>query len=480
MEGLDEMKRELERLVSEGRLPEVFDRLLEALPGKSPRRRTVLSLKGRMKSAEKKRAEGTMSYEKVERALNRVSSALLKLIVSLEPPDLDPNQPVSRISESGKVKRGRILHRIPAQMEHLKVTRCMVRIALDEKTLLEDIRLDEHTKIESLRIAKSMEVELKASSRDKAFSIENINSKEQFIDEDEPTEWQFNVTPLRQGTFPLILKVAITEKVNGKPGKREKVFERRIEIVAGPAKKRTKTAFEPLDLPFYYYSTSTLPDEKDYQASEPPERSLHDILQWKPVYVITVPGLEGRREEPFLMQVEDVFNLQGRGTVVSGRIVQGAVKAGSEVEVVDHTKTKAVTATAIELFRKIMEENEKNDKLRLLLKGAYQNTIRRGMTICSPGYSNTHTRFKAKVFLLSKEEEGKPAAIGGGYRSQFYFHNIDVTGIVLLSDTVSMPGDKVLLYVELISPITLEKGQRFTIRKGGRTVAAGWVTELLD
>lgn len=463
MEGLDKIKRGLEKLVGEDRLAEAFARLLEALPEKSPQRRAVLLLKSRMKSAEKKRAEGTMSDEKVERALNRIRSALLKLIGGLEVSDFDPGQLPSRLSQSGKVKQGSILHRIPGQMELLKETRCLVRIALDEKTLLENISLDEHSKIESLRIADAMEVELADPDKGDTFSIRNVNRTKQFIDEDAPTQWLFYVRPLRQGVFPLILKVAVIEKVQGEECRREAVFERTIDIVAGPAEEAEEAAFERAGFSFNYYTTSTIAGIDAVAVTQP----------------------EAAGEEPFLMQVEDVFTLRGRGTVVTGRIVQGAVRAGSTVEIVGEeasgAKPKALTATAVELFRKMLDEEEEEDDAirRLLLRGIRKGAIQRGMLIRSPGAA--HARFIAELRLPGKVEGGWFRAVHGGYQPRFYFGAIDMAGQLKLPGSIemAMPGDSVTVEVELAQPLAVEKGLRFAIREGGRTLGAGKVTKVL-
>ncbi|HNI43211.1 MAG TPA: elongation factor Tu [Chitinophagales bacterium] len=191
-------------------------------------------------------------------------------------------------------------------------------------------------------------------------------------------------------------------------------------------------------------------------------------------------------DQPFLMPVEDVFTITGRGTVATGRIERGVINSGEPVEIIGlrgkEEKTLTSTVTGVEMFRKILDRGEAGDNTGLLLRGIDKADIRRGMVICKPGTIKPHTVFKAEVYVLSKEEGGRHTPFFNKYRPQFYFRTTDVTGEVKLPDGVEMvmPGDNVTVQVELIYPIALEKGLRFAIREGGRTVGAGQVTEILD
>jgi elongation factor Tu len=191
-------------------------------------------------------------------------------------------------------------------------------------------------------------------------------------------------------------------------------------------------------------------------------------------------------DKPFLMPVEDVFSITGRGTVATGRIERGVINVGDSVEIVgmmeDDAKPMTSTITGVEMFRKILDRGEAGDNAGLLLRGIDKNDIKRGMVICAPGSVKPHKSFKCEVYVLSKEEGGRHTPFFNGYRPQFYFRTTDVTGDVNLPDGVEMvmPGDNVTLEVTLINKVAMEKGLRFAIREGGRTVGAGQVTEILD
>jgi elongation factor Tu len=187
-------------------------------------------------------------------------------------------------------------------------------------------------------------------------------------------------------------------------------------------------------------------------------------------------------DQPFLMSVEDVFSITGRGTVATGRIERGRVKVGEGVEIVGLIPTPLVsTVTGVEMFRKLLDEGEAGDNAGLLLRGIEKTQIRRGMVICKPGSITPHTDFKGEVYVLSKEEGGRHTPFFQKYRPQFYFRTTDVTGEVELPSGTEMvmPGDNTALTVKLIQPIAMEKGLKFAIREGGRTVGAGQVTEIL-
>ncbi len=187
-------------------------------------------------------------------------------------------------------------------------------------------------------------------------------------------------------------------------------------------------------------------------------------------------------DQPFLMSVEDVFSITGRGTVATGRIERGRVKVGEGIEIVGLQETPlASTVTGVEMFRKLLDQGEAGDNAGLLLRGIEKNQIRRGMVLCKPGSITPHTEFKGEVYVLSKEEGGRHTPFFNKYRPQFYFRTTDVTGEVELNagTEMVMPGDNTNLTVKLIQPIAMEKGLKFAIREGGRTVGAGQVTEIL-
>jgi elongation factor Tu len=188
-------------------------------------------------------------------------------------------------------------------------------------------------------------------------------------------------------------------------------------------------------------------------------------------------------DKPFLMAVEDVFSITGRGTVATGRIERGIVKMGEEVDMVGmHPEIKKTTVTGVEMFRKILDEGQAGDNVGLLLRGVDKNDVERGMVLAKPGSITPHTKFKAEVYVLTKEEGGRHTPFFSNYRPQFYFRTTDVTGSVKLPEGVEMvmPGDNVTVEVELIIPIAMEKELRFAIREGGRTVGAGVISEIIE
>ncbi|WP_255446971.1 EF-Tu/IF-2/RF-3 family GTPase, partial [Thermodesulfovibrio sp. Kuro-1] len=195
-----------------------------------------------------------------------------------------------------------------------------------------------------------------------------------------------------------------------------------------------------------------------------------------------IPEPERPIDKPFLMPIEDVFTISGRGTVVTGRVERGIIKVGDEVEIVGLRETRKTVATGVEMFRKILDEGRAGDNIGVLLRGIGKDEVERGMVLAKPGSITPHTKFKAEVYVLTKEEGGRHTPFFNGYRPQFYFRTTDVTGVIKLPDGVEMvmPGDNVNLSVELIAPIAMEEGLRFAIREGGRTVGAGVVTEVLE
>jgi elongation factor Tu len=186
-------------------------------------------------------------------------------------------------------------------------------------------------------------------------------------------------------------------------------------------------------------------------------------------------------DKPFLMSVEDIFSISGRGTVVTGRVERGRVKVGDEIEIVGLSDTKKRVVTGVEMFHKTLDEGIAGDNVGLLLRGTEKEEVERGMVLAKPASITPHTKFKAEVYVMSKEEGGRHTPFFNGYRPQFYFRTTDVTGVAQLPEGVEMvmPGDNVELTIELIAPIAMEKALRFAIREGGRTVGAGTVTEVI-
>jgi elongation factor Tu len=187
-------------------------------------------------------------------------------------------------------------------------------------------------------------------------------------------------------------------------------------------------------------------------------------------------------DKPFLMPVEDVFGIKGRGTVATGRIERGVVKVGEEVEIVGISATRKVVVTGVEMFKKLLDQGEAGDNVGCLLRGIERDDIERGQVLAKPGSVTPHTKFTAQVYVLTKEEGGRHTPFYNGYRPQFYLRTTDVTGAIGLPGGAEMimPGDNVEMTVELITPIALEVGQRFAIREGGRTVGAGAITTITE
>jgi elongation factor Tu len=194
-----------------------------------------------------------------------------------------------------------------------------------------------------------------------------------------------------------------------------------------------------------------------------------------------IPEPEREIDKPFLMPVEDVFSITGRGTVVTGRVEQGIVRTGDTVEIVGIRDTTSTTVTGVEMFRKLLDEGRAGDNIGVLLRGTKKDEVERGQVLCQPGSITPHTEFEAQVYVLSKDEGGRHTPFFNNYRPQFYFRTTDVTGTVDLPEGTEMvmPGDNTEMKVELIQPIAMEEGLRFAIREGGRTVGAGRVTKIL-
>jgi elongation factor Tu len=208
-------------------------------------------------------------------------------------------------------------------------------------------------------------------------------------------------------------------------------------------------------------------------------QSIDELLDALDNYI---PVPEREVDKPFLMPVEDVFTITGRGTVVTGRVERGIVKTGEEIEMVGLGADKKTVVTGVEMFRKILDEGQAGDNVGLLLRGIGKEEVERGMVMSKPGAITPHTKFKAEVYVLTKAEGGRHTPFFNGYRPQFYFRTTDVTGSATLPEGVEMvmPGDNVTMDVELIAPIAMDPELRFAIREGGRTVGAGVVTEITE
>ena len=195
-----------------------------------------------------------------------------------------------------------------------------------------------------------------------------------------------------------------------------------------------------------------------------------------------IPEPERAIDQPFLMPVEDVFSISGRGTVVTGRIERGVIKVGEEIEIIGIKETQTTTCTGVEMFRKLLDEGRAGENVGVLLRGTKREEVERGQVLCKPGSVNPHTKFEAEIYILSKDEGGRHTPFFKGYRPQFYFRTTDVTGECQLPDGVEMvmPGDNVQMVVTLINPIAMEEGLRFAIREGGRTVGAGVVAKIIE
>ncbi|RLK51286.1 translation elongation factor 1A (EF-1A/EF-Tu) [Alkalispirillum mobile] len=195
-----------------------------------------------------------------------------------------------------------------------------------------------------------------------------------------------------------------------------------------------------------------------------------------------IPTPERPVDQPFLMPIEDVFSISGRGTVVTGRVERGVIKTGEEVEIVGLKETQKTTCTGVEMFRKLLDQGEAGDNIGALLRGTKRDEVERGQVLCKPGSITPHTKFECEVYVLSKDEGGRHTPFFNGYRPQFYFRTTDVTGSCELPEGVEMvmPGDNVKMTVTLIAPIAMEDGLRFAVREGGRTVGAGVVAKIIE
>jgi elongation factor Tu len=209
------------------------------------------------------------------------------------------------------------------------------------------------------------------------------------------------------------------------------------------------------------------------------EAAIDELMEQVDKYI---PMPERAIDKPFLMPIEDIFSIQGRGTVVTGRIEKGIAKVGDDMEIVGFRDTRKTVVTGVEMFKKLLDEGRAGDNVGLLLRGIEKNDVERGQVIAKPGTIKPHKKFKAEVYVLSKDEGGRHTPFFKGYRPQFYFRTTDVTGVAQLPEGMEMvmPGDNVTLEIELITPVAMDKGLRFAIREGGRTVGAGTVSEIVE
>ena len=219
--------------------------------------------------------------------------------------------------------------------------------------------------------------------------------------------------------------------------------------------------------------------EAEGNPDNPDTKPIFDLMDAVDAFI---PQPARATDKPFIMPIEDVFSIEGRGTVVTGRVEAGIIKVGDEVEIVGIKDTTKTTVTGVEMFRKLLDQGEAGDNIGCLLRGTKKEDVSRGQVLAKPGSITPHTKFKGEIYVLSKEEGGRHTPFFNNYRPQFYFRTTDVTGTITLSDGVEMvmPGDNTSITVELIAPIAMEKGLRFAIREGGRTVASGRVTEVIE
>jgi len=239
----------------------------------------------------------------------------------------------------------------------------------------------------------------------------------------------------------------------------------------------TKYEFPGDDIPIIHGSALKALESDDPDSDE--VKSIFELLDAIDSYI---PEPIRDTDKPFLMPIEDVFSISGRGTVVTGRVDRGIVKVGEEVEIVGITETTKTVCTGVEMFRKILDQGQAGDNIGVLLRGTKREDVQRGQVVAKPGSINPYTKFKAEAYILTKEEGGRHTPFFNGYRPQFYFRTTDVTGVVTLPEGVEMvmPGDNVTMEVVLIMPIAMEKELRFAIREGGRTVGAGVISEITE
>jgi elongation factor Tu len=221
---------------------------------------------------------------------------------------------------------------------------------------------------------------------------------------------------------------------------------------------------------------------KALEADDPGDEAVKPIFELMEALDSYIPEPMRAVDKPFLMPIEDVFTISGRGTVVTGRAERGVIKVGDDVEIVGFAPTQKTVVTGVEMFRKTLDTGQAGDNIGLLLRGIKKDEVERGQVVAKPASITPHTKFKAEVYVLTKEEGGRHTPFFSGYRPQFYFRTTDVTGVVTLPEGVEMvmPGDNVSISVNLITPVAMEKELRFAIREGGRTVGAGVVSDIIE
>ena len=214
-------------------------------------------------------------------------------------------------------------------------------------------------------------------------------------------------------------------------------------------------------------------------GEEAAEKDISKLMESVDAYI---PTPQREKDKPFLMPIEDIFSISGRGTVVTGRVERGTVKVGEEMEIVGFGETQKRVITGVEMFKKLLDQGEAGDNVGLLVRGLEKDEVERGQVVAKPGSITPHTKFKGEVYVLKKDEGGRHTPFFSGYRPQFYLRTTDVTGVAELPEGTEMvmPGDNVTMNVELISPVAMEKGLRFAIREGSRTIGAGTVTEIVE
>jgi elongation factor Tu len=239
----------------------------------------------------------------------------------------------------------------------------------------------------------------------------------------------------------------------------------------------TKYEFPGDDIPIIRGSALKALESDDTDGEE--VKPIFELMEAIDTYI---PEPVRDTDKPFLMPIEDVFSISGRGTVVTGRVERGIIKVGNEVEIVGIRPTMKTVCTGVEMFRKILDQGQAGDNIGVLLRGTKRDEVERGQVVAIPGTITPHTKFKAEAYILTKEEGGRHTPFFNGYRPQFYFRTTDVTGVVTLPEGVEMvmPGDNVTVEVSLIMPIAMEKELRFAIREGGRTVGAGVISDILE
>src|SRR5918992_534063 len=257
-----------------------------------------------------------------------------------------------------------------------------------------------------------------------------------------------------------------------------------VSAVDGPTPQTREHVLlaRQVNVPYLVVALNKVDAVDDQELVDLVELEIRELLKSYGFPGDDVPVAEREIDKPFLMPIEDVFSISGRGTVVTGRVERGKVKVGEEVEIVGFKPTEKKVVTGVEMFRKLLDEGVAGDNVGVLLRGVEKDDVERGQVLAKPGSIKPHTKFKGEAYILSKEEGGRHTPFFNGYRPQFYIRTTDVTGILKLPEGVEMvmPGDNTPITGELITPVAIEKGSRFAIREGGRTVGAGTITEIIE